>query len=129
MAYALEKEQVVAGFINTHKAGIEFTLNDINEYIRSLWNAGVGPIILNFTQKELKAYLDTCDKICLDKTISGYRINKNYLNPNMSQKERELLHNNEALAKSFDLFCKLRVDLRTPELLLDAMGFHYIYAN
>ena len=129
MAYALEKEQAIAGFINTHEAGIEFTLNDINEYIRSLWNAGVGLIILNFTQKELKAYLDTCDKICLDKTINGYRINKNYLNPNMTREERELLHNNEALARSFDLFCKLRVDLRTPELLLDAMGFHYIYAD
>ena len=35
---------------------------------------------------------------------------------------------NEELAKSFDLFCKLHVDIRTPHHLLDAMGYHYIYS-
>ena len=128
MCVAIEKEQVIAGFINRNKDGIDFTLDDINDYILSLWNAGCGPIRLNFKSQDMKNYLDQCDGVCLRVTPSGYKIDKSFLSAKMSPEESAFLHNDENLARSFDLFCKLQVDIRTPRHLLDAMGFRFIYA-
>ena len=128
MCVSVEKEQVVAGFINRNKDGMDFTLDNIDTYIMSLWNAGCGPIRLNFTRQELRDYLDRCDGVCLKKIPDKYRIDKSLLSSEMTDDEAVFLHYNTALAKSFDLFCKLQVDLRTPHNLLDAMGFHFIYA-
>lgn len=127
MSVALEVEQAVAGFVNTHKDGTEFSITDVNDYIVSLWNAGCGPIRLNFTQQELKDYLDSCRGICLSTTNPGYVIDKSGLDFVMTPEERRFLHNDAKLARSFALFCKLQVDLRTPDLLLDAMGFRFMY--
>lgn len=127
MSVAVDKEQVVAGFINTNKDGLEFSTEDIYSYVLSLWNAGCGPIRLNFTRYEMEMFLNNCDGVCLRTTGEGYVIDKSLLNPNMSEKERELLHNDKELAKSFDLFCRLQVDIRTPRYLLDAMGYRFLY--
>ena len=127
MCYAIEKEQAVAGYINRNADGMEFTLYDVYDYISSLWNAGCGPIRLNFKNNELRNYLDLCDGICLKITPKGYRIDKSLLSTEMSQEERVFLHNNEELARSFDLFCRLQVDIRTPRHILNAMGFRFIY--
>lgn len=35
MCVALEREQAVAGYINTHPDSHEFTIEDVNEYIMS----------------------------------------------------------------------------------------------
>lgn len=128
MSVAVDKEQVVAGFVNRNKDHLEFTLEDVNAYILSLWNAGCGPIRLNFTQQELKNYLDQCDGVCLRIRKDGYTIDKSLLSTKMSEREKVFLHNDEELAKSFDLFCRLQVDIRTPRHLLDAMGFRFLYA-
>ena len=129
MSVAVEKEQVVAGFINTNKDGIEFTLDDIYNYIETLWNAGCGPIILNFTRSEMQYFLDRCRGIVLssDRYFNKWKIDKSVLSEHMTPEEGKFLHNNKELAKSFDLFCKLQVDLRTPSGLLDAMGYRFIY--
>ena len=125
---ALEKEQAVAGFINTHKDGLEFTTEDVYKYITSLWNAGCGPVRLNFRKHELINYINRCDTVCLRQIgLERWRIDKSLLSDQMSQEEKVFLHNNKDLAKSFDLFCRLQVDLRTPEYLLAAMGFRFIY--
>lgn len=127
MAYAIDKNTVIAGFVNTHKDRTEFDLNDIYNYIISLWNAGVGPIRLNFTKAEMKYYLEACVGVCLQRTLDHYYIDKSLLNDKMSKKEANLLNNNKELAKSFDLWCRLQVDLRTPRMLLDAMGYKFLY--
>lgn len=129
MCLIVEKENVVAGFINTNKDGFEFTLKNIDAYILSLWNIGCGPLRLNFYQRELVNYLNRCKGVCLDITTDGWRINKSYLcDKFLSSTEREFLNNNKQLAKSLDLFCRLQIDMRTPRLFLDAMGYRFLYA-
>ncbi len=125
---AIEKEQAVAGYINRHGDGVAFTVDDVNKYVLSLWNAGCGPIRLNYTQQELRDYLDCCEGVCLLNTPQGYVIDKSGLHIDMTEEEREFLYDNVELATSFALFCKLQVDMRTPEGLLDAMGFRFMYA-
>ena len=128
MCVALEKEQVVAGYVNRHADGLEFTIHQVNDYIMSLWNAGCGPIRLNFTQQELRDYLDSCRGICLSSTQPGYVIDKSGLSFVMTSEERIFLNNDMKLAESFALFCRLQVDLNMPDRLLDAMGFRFMYA-
>lgn len=128
MSIAVEKDQVVAGYVNKHKDGTRFTIDDIYDYIGDLWNAGCGPVRPNFTRMELKYFLDIRDGICLKTTIGGYVIDKSKLSPAMTEVEAEIFHNDENIAKSFDLFCKLRVNLATEHKLLDYMGFRFIYA-
>lgn len=127
MCVAVETEQVVAGYVNRNRNGTEFNLDDIENYIGTLWNAGCGPIRLNFTRDEMSRFLDACDGICLRKTVTGWQIDKELLSDEMSPKERELMHGDKELAKSFDLFCRLQVDFRTPYRLLDAMGYRFLY--
>lgn len=127
MCIAIEKEQVVAGFVNQNSDGTEFTIDQVNDYIMSLWNAGCGPIRLNFTQQELRDFLESCRGICLSSTHPGYVIDKSNLSSDMTEQERKALRNDKKLADSFALFCKLRVDLRTPDRLLDFMGFRFMY--
>lgn len=129
MSYALDVEQAVAGFINTHEDGTHFTVDDIYDYVRSLWNCGLGPIRLNFTKKNLEAFLHRCNGHCLDSAITFFVINKSYLSDDtMTTEEYDFLHGDKDLAKSFILFCKLRVDCKTPDKLLDAMGFRFMYS-
>lgn len=143
MCVAVEKEQVVAGFINRNKDGLDFTMRNINDYVLSLWNAGCGPIRVNFTDQEMRDYLDRCDGVCLRITPEGYKIDKSLLSSEMSEEEKKFFQDSEdldsedldsenlgdkELAKSLDLFCRLQVDLRTPDSLLDAMGYRFIYA-
>lgn len=125
---AIEKEQVVAGYVNQHDDGWNFTMDDVNQYIVSLWDAGCGPIRLNFTQQEMKDYLDRCDGICLAKTPGGYAVDKTHLDIALTKEEARLLSGDEKRTKSYALFCELRVDLRTPHRLLDAMGYRFMYA-
>ena len=128
MCVASEKEQAVAGYVNRHKDGWEFTIQHLNDYIMSLWNAGCGPIRLNFTQQELRDYLESCRGICLSSTRAGYVIDKSGLDFVMTEEERSFLNDDPKRAQSFALFCKLRVDVKTPDYLLDAMGFRFMYA-
>ena len=128
MSFAIDKEQAVAGFINRNSDGMEFMLDDVYDYVTSLWNAGCGPIRFNFKRNELINYLKSCENICLRITPKGYKIDKSFLSNDMTQEEKEFLHDNEELAKSFDLFCKLQVDIKTPSRILDAMGYRFIYA-
>ena len=127
MAYAIDKETVVCGFVNTHKDKTEFNLEDIYNYILSLWNTGVGPIRLNFIKAEMEYYLEKCVGVCLQKTSGHYCIDKSLLNDRMSEKEAKFLHYDKKLAKSFDLWCRLQVDIRTPRMLMDAMGYKFLY--
>ncbi len=130
MSIAVDVELVVAGFVNRHSDKEQFTVDDVwHNYITSLWNAGCGPVRLNFTKDELELYLDKCVGVCLDKTLRGYRINKSLLSSQMTEKEADFLDNDPNLAKSFDLFCRLQVDFRTPSMMLDFMGFRFIYAH
>lgn len=128
MCVAIEKEQAVAGYVNQNADGTEFTIDQVNDYIVSLWNAGCGPIRLNFTQQELREYLESCRGICLSSTHPGYMIDKSGLSLDMTEEERGLLHNDARLLQSFALFCKLQVDPDTKDRLLDAMGFRFMYA-
>lgn len=128
MCVAIDTEQVVAGYVNRNKSGKDFTLDDIYKYIGTLWNAGCGPIRLNFTHEEMIHFLDACDGICLRKTADGWRIDKSLLSDSMSHKEEAFLRGNKELARSFDLFCRLQVDFRTPSRILDAMGYRFLYA-
>lgn len=128
MSVALEVEQAVAGFVNTSPDGRQFAIEDVNVYIMSLWNAGCGPVRLNFTQPELHSFLDKCCDICLVKTATGYKVEKSKIDiERLTQREREALGGDEKRARSFVLFCDLRVDLKTPDRLLDAMGFRFMY--
>lgn len=127
MCVAIEKEQAVAGFVNTNADGTEFTIDQVNDYIKSLWNAGCGPIRLNFTQRELRAYLESCRGLCLSSTYPGYVIDKSGLGLDLTKKELDALGNDKNKAQSFAMFCKLRVDPKTPDQLLDAMGFRFMY--
>lgn len=127
---ALDVEQAVAGFINTRPDGQEFTVANVNDYIMSLWNAGCGPIRLNFTQPELRTFLDKCCNLCLSKTADGYVIEKRRINTGeLTQRERRTLGGDEQRAQAFVLFCKLHVDMKTPDRLLDAMGFRFMYRD
>lgn len=128
MCVAIEKEQVVAGYVNQNADGLEFTIQQVNDYIMSLWNVGCGPIRLNFTHQELIDYLDSCRGICLSSTQPGYVIDKSGLRFDMTPQESVFLKDDAKLAESFALFCKLQVDLNTPDRLLDAMGFRFMYA-
>lgn len=127
MSVALEVEQAVAGFVNTSPDGMEFTIEDVNDYIMSLWNAGCGPVRLNFTQQDLRHYLNWCRGICLSKNHPGYKIDKSLLEDDLSDKERKTLNDDKKRIWSFLLFCELRVDLNTPDRLLSAMGFRFMY--
>jgi hypothetical protein len=128
MSVALEVEQAVAGFVNTSPNGRQFATEDVNVYIMSLWTAGCGPVRLNFTQPELHSFLDKCCDICLVKTATGYKVEKSKIDiERLTQREREALGRDEKRARSFVLFCDLRVDLKTPDRLLDAMGFRFMY--
>ena len=131
MAVAIDKNLVVAGFINTSEDKLEFTLQDVIRFIRTrLWNAGAGPVRWNFTEYQLARYLDNCDGVCLRCVgTNKYIVDKSLLNPNFhSLREAELMYNDPELAKSFDLFCRLQVDIRTARHLFDAMGYRWIYA-
>lgn len=131
MAVAIDKNLVVAGFINTSEDKLEFTLEDVIGYILiRLWNAGAGPVRWNFTEYQLARYLDNCDGVCLRCVgTNKYIVDKSLLNPNFnSPREAELMNNAPELAKAFDLFCRLQVDTRTDRYLLDAMGYRWIYA-
>ena len=57
MSVAVDKEQVIAGFININEDGLEFSVEDIYDYITSLWNAGCGPVRINFKKNELIIHL------------------------------------------------------------------------
>lgn len=128
MSVAIDTEQVIAGFVNINEDGIEFSVEDIYNYITSLWNAGCGPLRINFKKDELINYINRCNGICLRKIgFQCWRIDKLLLSDQMSPEEREFLNDNKELAKSFDLFCRLQVDIRTPKYLLDAMGFKFLY--
>lgn len=128
MSVAIDTEQVIAGFVNINKDGLEFSVEDIYDYITSLWNAGCGPLRINFKKDELINYINRCNGICLRKIgFQRWRIDKSLLSDQMSPEERKFLNDNEEFAKSFDLFCRLQVDLRTPIYILDAMGFKFLY--
>ena len=128
MAIAINVEQVVAGFINRNCHEKKFDVDDVYDYIRSLWNAGCGPIRLNFTREDLICFLDKCCTVCLEKDDKEYIINKELLNDCLSLEERDFFRTDDKdIARSFDLFCKLKVDLRTPKLLMYAMGFDFMY--
>lgn len=124
---AVEANQVIAGYVNTHSDGHVFTIDDVYNYILSLWNAGCGPIRLNFTQRELRDYLESCRGTCLSNAHSGYVIDKSGLNFVMTEEEQRFLNDDPKRVQSFALFCKLQVDVGTPDPLLDAMGFRFMY--
>ena len=131
MCIAVEKEQVVAEFVNTHKDGTKFSMEDIKEYEKSLWNAGCGPVRLNYHRWEMEDFLNTCKGICLSKetVYDGWKIDKSYISDKMTQEEYSYLNGDKRKAQSFHLFCMLRVNMNTPDNLLDAMGFRFLYTE
>lgn len=131
MCIAVEKEQVVAGFVNTHEDGLVFTTEDIYTYTRSLFNAGCGIVRLNYFRWEMEDFLNHCRGICLSNELllDRWKIDKSFLSDYMTPEEHKFLHGDKELAKKFHLFCMLRVDVKTPDLLLDAMGFRFMYAE
>ena len=131
MCIAVEKEEVVAGFINNREDGLVFSVDDVYEYIRSLWNAGCGPVVLNFKRIELIYFLDDCDGVCLRKAagIDRWQIDKSLLNHEMTPDEYDFCYGDKELAKKFDLFCKLQIDPCLCGNMLDALGFRFIHES
>lgn len=135
----VDKELVVAGFINTNKDGKEFNLHNIYQFMGSMVNAGCGLVRGNFEEYELIEYLDKCRGICLDEGTpwGEWRINKRLLNDKCTEEEKKFFEDGiygeldekrlKEMARSFDLFCKLQVDLRTDDKLLDFCGYRWIY--
>lgn len=123
----VDVNQVVAGFVNRNKDGIEFTIEDVYSYILSLWNS-CGLVRLNFTKPQCIEYLNKCDGVCIRITSKGWKIDKSLLSDKfISPKEEKFLNNDKELAKSFDLFCRLQVDIGTDRYLLDAMEYRFLY--
>lgn len=50
MCIAVDKELIITGFLNQLSKEESFTIDDVMEYVRMLWNAGCGPIRLNFSR-------------------------------------------------------------------------------
>ena len=119
--------EVVAGFINTSKDGVEFTIDDVDGYILSLWNK-CGLVRLNFDRHDLISYLNKCDGVCLRITSTGWRIDKSLLSSKLTPKERELMGDDKEVAKSWNLFWRLNLNTGADRYLLDAMGYRFIYA-
>ena len=126
MCFAVDKEHVVAGYINVNNDGKCFDVDCVMNYVNTLWNSGCGPIRLNFSRDELRTYLDSCNGIGMRGEYGQYVIDKSTLNSKMTAEERELFGGQAEYARSFDLFCKLQVNLRTPECVLDAMGYDFL---
>ena len=126
MCFAVDKEHIVAGYINVNKDGKHFDVDSVMEYVHTLWNSGCGPVRLNFSRDELLEFLDSCNGIGMRGNYGKYVIDKSTLHSGMTEEEQDLFYGKEETAKSFDLFCRLQVNWRTPECVLDAMGFDFL---
>lgn len=126
MAIAVEKELVVAGFINKHPDGHVFSLKDVDNFRRLLWNAGCGALRLNFTQQEMDDFLSNCSPIIL-KIGNKFVIKKDSLKAS----ERNIkVCGSEENAKSYDLLIRMGVVPKADEelwLLYDFMGYRFLH--
>lgn len=125
MSYAIEANTVLAGFINSNQNGTNFTINDIYNYITELWNAGIGPIRLNFTEHQLKSVLENNSWII--KNGYSYTIKKkDIIEKELTERERRLLKYNKKLYQSYMILCDLQFDIGVPSRLLDFMNFNFL---
>lgn len=123
MCVAVEKELVMAGFLNQQADKDVFTVDDIMEYVRMLWNAGCGPIRLNFSRQELADFLLNCSLVKNAEDFS-YTINPDGLH---ITNEEIASHGNKGNAISYKIFDSLNAQRNVPYELLDQMGYRFLY--
>lgn len=122
MCVAVDKELIVAGFLNQQADNASFTIDDIMEYVRMLWNAGCGPIRLNFSRQDLADFLARCYPI-VTTLPDSYQMNSDAIEVSSDDIDTYGKYN----AKSFSLFDKLNARRNTPDSLLDAMGYYFLH--
>ena len=135
MSICVEKEQVVCDFLNHREHGATFTLKELIDHTDSMWNAGCGPIRLNFTEEEMRGFLVLCEGKFLEKAGKDkWTIDKSKLATMLTEEEKEYhgiknaLHKLEekTIAQRIDLFCQLGVDIQTNKYLLEHMGCEFL---
>lgn len=122
MCVALDKGIVVAGYVKKY-SNRSFSPEDIIQYTRSLWNAGCGPVILNFTKQDLDSFLSSLDPI-IQRRGDKYQANIEKIDV-----EEDLLRyfKNHENARYFKLFCILNARFNTPKPIINAMGYDFLY--
>lgn len=125
MCVALDKELAVAGYLNTRPIEESFTVENIMHYVDSLWNAGCGPIRLNFTVPELQRFLESSSPV-IQKKGDAFHLNTDSLQ--VDGFVREALKNDRYIL-SFALFSKLKAIINVPRILLDEMGYGFFFAE
>ena len=126
MCVALDKELLVAGFINHRNDDPkQFKIDDVLSFIGVLWNSGCGPIRPNFTVNELKDYLASCAPIICESNGS-YSINFHAVNPNHDIKKAFKDTDN---AKKIELLNCLHANINIPRTLLCAIGYGFLCHN
>ena len=77
MCVALDMKTAFAGFLNEkiendqQNSFVTFTPDNLSEYTKKLWNAGCGPVIEDYSRRELLYYLDSNEN-CLDCVVNRY---------------------------------------------------------
>ncbi len=123
MCVGLDKELLVAGYVNQMADNESFTINDMMEYMGELWNAGCGPISPNFTRQELWDYLHSC-KSLIQECNGHFTIDRSSLNPNGAVKK--IFESNEKNAISYELLLRLHASINIPKQLLNAIGYGFM---
>lgn len=120
MSVALDIKTAFAGFLNDKimaETLIIFSPDDIEHYVRRLWNAGCGPVIEDYSRQELIYYLDNN---CVKMPYGRYCISLDEFKGDAVLSE-EL--GSELAAKRFSLFYDIGARINYPYLLLKYMGF------
>lgn len=124
MCLALDKEHLVAGFINRTKDQERFRLEDVMGFINVLWNIGCGPVSPNFTQQELQDFLTTkCEFVITEDSDGSFYIDRSSLYPR--EKALQCFDNMEQ-AKRVELLLRLNARINIPHQLLSAIGYGFM---
>lgn len=123
MCVAVDKELIVAGFVSRRLERIDFSVDDVMDYSHTLWNAGCGPIRLNFTESELEDYLESCGPV-IEKDGNHFVFSPDYL-----AVDREIAdYVGEQNAKRFSLLDSLDARVNNVSyFLLSTMGYQFIF--
>lgn len=125
MCVAIDKELVVVGFLNQQAGNESFTIDDVMEYVRMLWNAGCGPIRLNFSRQELVDFLAVCSPL-INMSADSYQMDHSAITISSDDISQ---YGNEYNAWSYKLFTILCARRNTPNHLLDAMGYRFLHMH
>lgn len=125
MCVALDKELLIAGYLNSKDLKSSFTVDDLIEYMRSLWNAGCGPVCPNFTKWELDSFLSSSK--LFDKKDNSYVLNREQLSS--VPYAYRLNQISEENRWKFILFCELEAKWNVPRNLLNATGYSFLFAQ